>query len=133
VVFLDSTKYFESTAIESRADLPLDLDTDAPWMIEHKWNVWEWIVTSLDEAIDQAENGNPTLCKFISFCPHEDNPNIGHSDKHQQLLDTLKLPDIKEKEKSKPPTLPSNPNGSSMNNKKPAVVISPIDIDRLQY
>jgi hypothetical protein len=66
-------------------------------------------VKNLDDAIDQAENRNPILRKFIRFYLHEDNPNIGLSDKDQELLDKLKLPDFMEKEKSKSPTPPSNP------------------------
>jgi hypothetical protein len=88
---------------------------------------------NLDDAIAWAENGNPTLRKFIRFRPHEDNPNISLSDKDQELLDKLKIPDFMEKEKSKSPTLPPNPSGSSTNYKKPTVEIPPIDIDRSQY
>jgi hypothetical protein len=87
-------------------------------------------VKNLDDAIAQAENENQTLRKFIHFCSHKDNPNIGLSDKDQELLDKLKIPDFMEKEKSKSPTPPPNPSGSSNNYKKPAVEIPPIDIDR---
>jgi hypothetical protein len=90
-------------------------------------------VKNLDDAIVRAKNGNPTLRKFIRFRPHEDNTNIGVSDKDQELLDKLKLPDFKEKEKSKSPTPPPNPCGSSTNFKKPTVEIPPVDIDRSQY
>jgi hypothetical protein len=51
-------------------------------------------VKSLDDAIDHAENKNISLCKFIRFYPNEDNPNIGLSDKNQELLDKLKLPNL---------------------------------------
>jgi hypothetical protein len=90
VVFSDSTKCLESTKIESPADLPLNLDGDAPWTIEQKWDLWEWIVKNLDDAIDRAENRNLTLRKFIRFCSYEDNPNIGISDKDQELLEKIK-------------------------------------------
>jgi hypothetical protein len=101
--------------------------------IEQKQDLWEWIVKNLDDAIAWAKNGNPTLCKFIHFHPHKDNPNIGLSDKDQELLDKLKIPDFMEKEKSKSPTPPPNPSGSSTNYKKPIVEIPPIDIDQSQY
>jgi hypothetical protein len=65
----------------------------------------EWKAKNLDDASAQAKNGNPTLCKFIPFCPHDNNLNIGHSDKDQELLDKLKLLDFMEQEKSKSPTL----------------------------
>jgi hypothetical protein len=90
-------------------------------------------VKNLGDAIDWAENGNPTLCKFICFCPHQDNPKIRLSDKDQELLDKLKLPDFMEKEKSISPTPPPNPTRSSTNYKKPAVKIPPVNIDRSQY
>jgi hypothetical protein len=90
-------------------------------------------VKNLDDAIAWAKNGNPTLLKFIPFHPHEDNPNIGLSDKDQELLDKLKIPDFMEKEKSKSPTPPPNPSGSSTNYKEPTVEIPPIDIDQSQY
>jgi hypothetical protein len=90
-------------------------------------------VKNYDDALDQAKNGNLTLCKFIRFPPHEHNPNIGLSDKDQELLVKLKLPDIMEKEQSKSPTLPLNPSRSSTTYKKPAMEIPPIDIDRSQY
>jgi hypothetical protein len=90
-------------------------------------------VKNLDDAIDRAKNGNPTLQKFIRFLLHEDNPNIGLSDKDQELLDKLKILDFMEKEKSYSlPPLP-NPSRSWTNYKKPAVKIPPIDIDRSQY
>jgi hypothetical protein len=57
-------------------------------------------VKNLDDAIARAENGNPTLRKFIRFCLHKDNLNIGVSEKDQELLDKLKIPDFMEKEKS---------------------------------
>jgi hypothetical protein len=63
-------------------------------------------VKNIDNAIDQAKNGNPILCKFISFYPHEDNSNIGLSDKDQEHLDKLKLLGFIEKDKSKSPTSP---------------------------
>jgi hypothetical protein len=102
-------------------------------MIGQKRDLWEWIVKNLDDTIAQAKNGNPTLCKFIHFCPYEDNSNIGLSDKDQELLDKLKILDFMEKEKSKSPTPPPNPSRSSTNYKKPSVEIPPIDIDRSQY
>jgi hypothetical protein len=77
--------------------------------------------------------GTPTLHKFIRFCLHDDNPNLGLSDKHQEHLDKLKISDFIEKEKSKSPTPPPNPGRSSTNYKKPAVEIPPVDIDRSQY
>jgi hypothetical protein len=86
-------------------------------------------VKNFDDAIAWAKNRNPTLCKFIPFCPREDNPNISLSDKDQELLDILKILDFMEKEKSKSPTLPPNPSGSSTNYKKLTVEIPPIDID----
>jgi hypothetical protein len=61
-------------------------------------------VKNLENAIAWGKNGNPTLLKFIHFRPHEDNPNIVLSDKDQELLDKLKIPDFMEKEKSKSPT-----------------------------
>jgi hypothetical protein len=86
-------------------------------------------VKNLDDAIDQAENGNLTLRKFICFDPHNDNSNIGLSDKYQELLDKLKISDFMEKEKSKSPTPPPNPSRSSMNYKKLTVEIPSIYID----
>jgi hypothetical protein len=88
---------------------------------------------NLDDAIDRAENGNPTLRQFIHFRSHEDNPNIGLSDQDQKLLDKLKLLDFIENEKSKSPTPPPNPSASSMNYKKTTVEIPAVDIDRSQY
>jgi hypothetical protein len=70
--------------------------------------------------------------KFICFHPHHDNPNIGLSNKDQELQDKLKIPDFIEKKKLNSPTPPSNPSGSSTNYKKPAVEIPPVDIDRSQ-
>jgi hypothetical protein len=67
-------------------------------MIEYKRELWEWIDKNLDHAIDQAKNRNPILCKFIRFYQHEDNPNNVPSNKDQELLDNLKLPDFIEKE-----------------------------------
>jgi hypothetical protein len=90
-------------------------------------------VKNLDNAIDQANNGNPTLRKFIRFHPHEDISNIGLSDKDQELLDKLKLPDFMEKEKSKSPTQLPNPSWSSTNNKTPTVEIAPIDMNQSHY
>jgi hypothetical protein len=87
-------------------------------------------VKNLEDAIDWAENGNPTLRKFIRFRRYEDNPNIGLSDKDQELLDNLNIPDIMEKEKSKSPTPPPNPSGSCSNYKKPNVEIPPVNIDQ---
>jgi hypothetical protein len=90
-------------------------------------------VKNLDDTIAWAENGNPTLRKFICFRPYEDNPNIGLSHKDQELLDKLKISDFMEKEKSKSLTPPPNPSGSSTNYKKPTVDIPPVDIDQSQY
>jgi hypothetical protein len=59
-------------------------------MIDQKLDVWEWIVKNLNNAIDRPKNGNPIIRKFIRIHPHEDNPNIGLSDKYQELLDKLK-------------------------------------------
>jgi hypothetical protein len=133
VVFPDSTKRLESIEIESPANLPLNLDHDIPWTIEQKRDLWEWIVKNLNDAIARAEDGNSTLHKFIRFCPHEDNPNIGLFDKDQELLDKLKIPNFMVKEKSKSSTPTPNPSGSSTNYKKLTVEIPPIDIDRSQY
>jgi hypothetical protein len=90
-------------------------------------------VTNLEVAIAWAENGNPTLYKFIRFRPYEDNTNIGLSDKDHELQHKLKIPDFMEKVKSKSPTPPPNLSGSSTNYKKPIVKIPAINIDRLQY
>jgi hypothetical protein len=87
------------------------------------------IVNNLDNAIDWAKNGNPILRKFIRIFPHEDNPNIGLSDNDQELLDKLNILDFIEKEKSKSPTRPPNPSGSSTNYKIPTMEIPPVDID----
>jgi hypothetical protein len=78
-------------------------------MIEHNRNLWKWIMKNLDDAIDRAKNGNLTLRKFIRFHLHEDNSNIGLSDKDQEVLDKLKILDLMEKKKSTSPTLPPNP------------------------
>jgi hypothetical protein len=86
-------------------------------------------VKNLDDVIARGENGNPTLRKFICFRLHENNLNIGLSDKDQELLDKLKIPDFMEKETSKSPTPPPNPSGSSTNYKKPTVEIPPVDIN----
>jgi hypothetical protein len=74
-------------------------------------------------------------CHFVHVCvcPHEDNPNIGLSDKDQELLDILKLLDFMENEKSKSPTLPRNLSWSSTNYKKPSLHILSVDIDQSQY
>jgi hypothetical protein len=90
-------------------------------------------VKNLDDAINLAENANPTPHKFIHLHPHEDNPNIRLSDKDQELLDKLKIPDFMEKEKSQSPTPPPNPSSSSTNYKKPTMEIPPINIDQSQY
>jgi hypothetical protein len=74
--------------------------------------LWEWIVKNHDDAIAQAKNDNLTILKFIRFRPHDDNPNTGLSDKDQELLYKLKIPDVMEKEKSKSPTLPRDLCGS---------------------
>jgi hypothetical protein len=68
VVFPDSTKCLKSTKIESLPDLPIDQDDNAPWTIDQKRDLWEWIVKNLDEVINWAENRNPILHKFIRFC-----------------------------------------------------------------
>jgi hypothetical protein len=128
VVFPDSTKCLESTEIELPADLTLNLHTDIPWMIDQKRDLWECIVKNLDDAIARAENRNPTHRKFIRFCPHKDTPSIGLSDKDQELLDKLKIPDVMEKEKLKSPPPPPNSSWSSTNYKKPTVEIPPINI-----
>jgi hypothetical protein len=90
-------------------------------------------VKNLDDAIDGDKNRNPTLCKFIRCCLHEDNTNIGLSDKDQELLDKLKLLDYMEKKKSISPTSLSNPSRFSTYYKKPTMEIPTIDIDRSQY
>jgi hypothetical protein len=90
-------------------------------------------VKNLDDAINQAENGNLILCKLIHFRPDEDNSNIGLSHKDQELLDKLKIPDFMGKEKSKSPTPPPNPSKSSMKYRKPAGEIPPDNIDHSQY
>jgi hypothetical protein len=90
-------------------------------------------VKNLDDDTVWAKNGNPILRKFIHIRPHKDNYNIGLPDKDRELLDKLKLSDFMGKEKSKSPTLPLNPSGSSMNYKKPAVKIPPVNIDQSQY
>jgi hypothetical protein len=77
-------------------------------------------VKNLENTINRAENGNPTLPKFIRILLYEDNSNIYLCDKYQELLDKVKLTDYIEMEKSKSPTLPSNPSGLSTNHKKPA-------------
>jgi hypothetical protein len=58
-------------------------------MIEQKPDLLELILKNLDDTFDQAENANPILRKLICLHPHEDNPNIGLSDKDQELLDKL--------------------------------------------
>jgi hypothetical protein len=133
VIFLDSTKCFESIESKSPADLPFDLDNYAHWTIEENPDLWEWIVQNLVDAFDRAENGNPTLYKFIRIRPDEDNLNLGISDKVQERLDKLIIPDFLEKEKSKSPTLPPNPGESSTNYKKSTVDISHVNIDHSQY
>jgi hypothetical protein len=90
-------------------------------------------VKNLDNGIARAKNRNPKLCKFIRFCLHEDNPNIGLSDKDQELLDKLKIPDFIEKKKSQSPLPPPNPSQSSTNYKKPTMEIRPVDLNRSQY
>jgi hypothetical protein len=86
-------------------------------------------VKNLDDAIDLAKTGNLILHKFICFSSHEDNPIIGFSDKDQELLEKLTIPNFMEKEKSKSPSPPLNPSRSSTNYKKPAMEIHPVDID----
>jgi hypothetical protein len=130
LVFPDFTKHLDSTEIELPADLPLDQDKDIPWTIAQKRDLWEWIVKNLDNALARAENAIPTIHKYIRIRPHEDNPNIGLSDKDQEPLDKSKIPDFLEKEKSQSPPPPPNRNGSSTNYKKPTVERPPIDIDR---
>jgi aminopeptidase-like protein len=91
-------------------------------------------VKNLDNAIDWAENGNPTLRKVLRFCLYEDNPDIRLFNKDQELLDKLKILDFMEKEKLKFPTLSPKPAGSSSSNyKKPSVEIPAGNIDRSQY
>jgi hypothetical protein len=87
-------------------------------------------VKNLDDAIARATNGNLTLRKFVCFCLHEDNPNIGFPDKDQELLDKLKKPDFMEKEISKYPTPCPNMSASSTNYNKPIVEIPRVDMDR---
>jgi hypothetical protein len=81
IVFPDSPKRLESTKIELLADLPFDLDNDAPCTIEQTRYIWEWIVKNLDNAIEWAENENLILSKFIRFHPYSANPNVDLSDK----------------------------------------------------
>jgi hypothetical protein len=102
-------------------------------MIEPKCQLKEWIVKNLDNAIDRAENRNPTLRKFNNFHPHDDNPNIDLSDKDQERLDKLKIPDFMEKKKSRFPTPSPNPREPSINYNKPAIEIPSVDIDQLQF
>jgi hypothetical protein len=83
IIFPHSSKYLDSNEIKSPPNLPCNLDYNAPWTIEYKQDLWEWIVKNLDNAIDWAEDGNPTLRKLIHFDPHEDNSDIGLSDKDQ--------------------------------------------------
>jgi hypothetical protein len=87
-------------------------------------------VKNFDDAIVWAKNRNLALHKLTRFCPHEDKYKIGLPDKDQELLDKLQLLDFIEKEKLKSPTLGPNPSQSSMNYKKPAMEIPPINIDR---
>jgi hypothetical protein len=88
-------------------------------------------VNNLDNIIDRADNGNPTLLKFFRLRRDEDNPNIGLSDNNQDLLDKLKIPDFMEKDKSK--SLTPHPNRFSTNYEKSTVDIPPVDIHRSQY
>jgi hypothetical protein len=90
-------------------------------------------LTNLDNTIARPANVNLTLRKFIRFRPFEDNPNIGLTEKDQELLDKLKISDFMEKEKSKSPTPPPKPSRSSTNYKKTTVEIPPVDINRSQY
>jgi hypothetical protein len=131
VVFPDSTNCLESTEIELPANRPLNLDSDTPGMIEQKRDLWEWIVKNLDDAIAWTDNGNPIIRKFFRFRLHDDQFNIGLSDKDQELLDKLKIPDFIEMEKSKSPT--PYLNRYSNNYQKPTVEITSIDFDRSQY
>jgi hypothetical protein len=102
--------------------------------LEYKQDLWEWIVKNHDNMIDQAENDNPILSKVLCFHPYKDNPDIGLSDKDQELLNRLKILEFMEKENSKSPTLPPKPTGTSFSNyKKPSMEIPPIDIDQSQY
>jgi hypothetical protein len=86
-------------------------------------------VKNLDDAIDRAKTGKLTLCKFIHFNLHKDNPNTGLFDKDQELLNKSKILDFMEMEKSKSLTPPSNLSRSSTNDKKHTIDITPIDID----
>jgi hypothetical protein len=113
----------------SPTDLLLDLDCEARWTLEQKQDLWEWIAKNLDDRIELAENGYPTMLKFLRFCPHNHDQNIGLSDKDQELFDKLKLPDFIGKETSKSPTPPPNPSSSSIHYKKPALEIPLVDID----
>jgi hypothetical protein len=90
LVLADSTKHCDSSEIESLADRSCDLDTNPSLAIDQKWDLWQDISKKLEEAIDRANNGNPTPRKFIRFHIHEHNSNIGRSDNDQELLDKLK-------------------------------------------
>jgi hypothetical protein len=83
-----------------------------------------------DNMIDPAKNHNLTIHKFLHFHPYNDNLNIGCSDKDQELLHKLKLPNLMKKAKSKSLTPPANPSESSTNIKKLAMEIPHINLDR---
>jgi hypothetical protein len=86
-----------------------------------------------DDVIDRAKYGNPIICKYHLYHPHNDNPNFGISDKEQELFNQVKVANFIEKENSKSPTPPSNPTSSLINYKKPTIEIEPGNIDQSQY
>jgi hypothetical protein len=90
-------------------------------------------VKNLDDAIDWAKNENPTLRKFIHFHPHEDNSNIGLSDKDQELLDKFKLPNFIERRNQNLQLHLQIQMGPSTHYQIPSMEIPPIDIDQSQY
>jgi hypothetical protein len=91
--------------------------------------LWEWIPKNLDDTINVAKNGNLIIWKFVYFCPHNDNPNISLSDKDQELLDKVILPDFMEIEKSKSLITPSNLSRSSTHYKRSIMEIPSVDIE----
>jgi hypothetical protein len=87
----------------------------------------------LYNSIDRGKNGNATLCKFICFHLHEDNPNIGLSDKDPESLSKLMVSDFMEKDQLTSTTPPPNPSRSFMNYKKLGLEIPLMDIYQSQY
>jgi hypothetical protein len=127
----NSTKCYESTKIALPVDLPFDQkESQSDNRINRRLMAMD--SNHFDNALHQADNGNPKLCKFNRFCPHDNNPNIGLANLDQELRGQSKLPDFIEKRKSKSSPPPPDQRLSSIYYKKFAGKMPPLEIDRSQ-